>query len=86
MQRAMTDQERSVASVFYDADCRFCVKTARRFERVLTRRRFELVPLQIPGASAELGTGGELRSRYIAAIKAADAGDFAPIMDFAGSG
>jgi Fic-DOC domain mobile mystery protein B len=38
------------------------------------------------GASAELGTGGELRSRYIAAIKAADAGDFAPIMDFAGSG
>jgi predicted DCC family thiol-disulfide oxidoreductase YuxK len=59
VQPAMTDEERSVASVFYDADCRFCVKTARRFERVLTRRRFELVPLQIPGASAELGVPGD---------------------------
>ena len=55
MQRAMTDQERSVASVFYDADCRFCVNAARRFGRLLARRRFELVPLQIPGASADLG-------------------------------
>ena len=51
----MTDNDRSVASVFYDADCRFCVNTARRFERVLARRRFELVPLQVPGASAKFG-------------------------------
>jgi predicted DCC family thiol-disulfide oxidoreductase YuxK len=51
----MTDKDRSFGSVFYDADCRFCVNAARRFERVLARRRFELVPLQIPGASAEFG-------------------------------
>jgi predicted DCC family thiol-disulfide oxidoreductase YuxK len=55
VQLAMPDGKPSLASVFYDADCRFCVKTARRFERVLARRRFELVPLQVSGASAELG-------------------------------
>ena len=55
MQTGTTDKNRPFATVFYDADCRFCVSTARRFERVLARRRFELVPLQIPGASAELG-------------------------------
>ena len=55
MQPGMTDNHRSSASVFYDADCRFCVNAARRFERVLARRWVELVPLQIPGASAELG-------------------------------
>ncbi len=49
------DEHRSFASVFYDADCRFCVNAARRFERVLARRRFELVPLQAPGASAAFG-------------------------------
>ena len=43
------------ASVFYDAECRVCVKAARRFERVLARRRFELVPLQAPGVSAQFG-------------------------------
>ena len=37
--------------MFYDADCEFCVNAARRFERVLARRRFELVPLEGPGAS-----------------------------------
>jgi predicted DCC family thiol-disulfide oxidoreductase YuxK len=51
----VTDNNRSSASVFYDADCRFCVNAARRFEGVLARRWVELVPLQIPGASAELG-------------------------------
>jgi alginate O-acetyltransferase complex protein AlgI len=44
-----------VARIFYDADCRFCVSAARRFGRLLTQRRFELVPLQTPGASADLG-------------------------------
>jgi predicted DCC family thiol-disulfide oxidoreductase YuxK len=48
-----------MARIFYDADCRFCVSAARRFERVLARRRFELVPLQIPGASADLGISGD---------------------------
>jgi predicted DCC family thiol-disulfide oxidoreductase YuxK len=51
----MTDNDRCFASVFYDADCRFCVNAARRFERVLARRGFELVPLQISGASARFG-------------------------------
>jgi predicted DCC family thiol-disulfide oxidoreductase YuxK len=55
VQRGMTEKDRSVDAVFYDANCPFCVNAARRFERVLARRRFELVPLQIPGASAGFG-------------------------------
>jgi predicted DCC family thiol-disulfide oxidoreductase YuxK len=51
----MRDNDRRFARVFYDADCRFCVSAARRFERVLANRGFELVPLQIPGASREFG-------------------------------
>jgi len=51
----MPNNDRSFASVFYDAECQFCVNAARHFERVLARRRFELVPLQVPGASAEFG-------------------------------
>jgi predicted DCC family thiol-disulfide oxidoreductase YuxK len=55
VQSAVTDSDRAFASVFYDADCEICVNAARRFGRVLARRRFALVPLQIPGASAKLG-------------------------------
>src|SRR5438094_254895 len=51
----MTEKNRSFASVFYDADCGFCVNITRRFERVLARRRFQLVPLQVRSASAEFG-------------------------------
>ena len=51
----MRDMDRSFAGVFYDADCGFCVTAARRFERVLARRRLELVPLQTPDAGARLG-------------------------------
>jgi predicted DCC family thiol-disulfide oxidoreductase YuxK len=51
----MKDRDRSRAGVFYDADCAFCVTAARRFERVLARRRVELVPLQTPDAGARLG-------------------------------
>ena len=43
------------ASLFYDAECSFCVGTVRRFERVLTRRRVRLLPLQAPGTGALLG-------------------------------
>jgi len=51
------------ARVFYDADCRLCIAGARRFARVLARRRVALVPLQSPGASTELGiAGGQLLS------------------------
>src|SRR5688572_1660014 len=51
----MRDRDRSSVRVFYDADCQFCVNTARRFERVLARRRVALVPLQIAGAAATFG-------------------------------
>jgi predicted DCC family thiol-disulfide oxidoreductase YuxK len=47
--------DQAPAAVFYDAQCTFCVKTARRFERVLARRRLELMPLQTPGACASFG-------------------------------
>ena len=55
MQLGTTENDRTFAGVFYDADCPFCVNAARRFERVLARHRFELVPLQTPGACAKLG-------------------------------
>jgi predicted DCC family thiol-disulfide oxidoreductase YuxK len=48
-------------SVYYDADCTFCATTARRFERVLARRRFALVPLQSPEAGATLRVGDDRR-------------------------
>jgi predicted DCC family thiol-disulfide oxidoreductase YuxK len=51
----MTEKDPSLARVFYDGGCAFCVDAARRFERVLARRRVELVPLQTPGASDTLG-------------------------------
>jgi predicted DCC family thiol-disulfide oxidoreductase YuxK len=56
----MSTRDEPSATVFYDADCRFCVDWARRFERVLGRRRLELVPLQTPGAGAALGLRDEL--------------------------
>jgi predicted DCC family thiol-disulfide oxidoreductase YuxK len=34
--------------VLYDGDCVFCSGLARRFERLLGRRGFSLVPLQTP--------------------------------------
>jgi predicted DCC family thiol-disulfide oxidoreductase YuxK len=55
----MTDTARSIASVFYDASCPFCVEWVRRFERTLARRRFELVPLQTPGAGDALGVSDD---------------------------
>ena len=43
------------ADVFYDAGCSLCTRAARRFEHLLDRHAFRLVPLQAPGASALLG-------------------------------
>lgn len=34
--------------VFYDGDCALCRDLARRFEKILTRRGFDLAPLQAP--------------------------------------
>ena len=50
----MRETTRSSAAVFYDGECPFCAGTARRFERVLARRRIRLLPLQTPGAGVAL--------------------------------
>lgn len=41
--------------MFYDANCRFCVRLARRFQALLARQRFELLPLQSPWSRARFG-------------------------------
>ena len=55
----LTD-ETGIGWVLYDAECRFCVALARRWERALARRRFQLAPLQTEGARAGLEAGEEL--------------------------
>ena len=55
LQPHANDKDRSFAEVFYDADCRFCVNAARRFERVLARNGFKLVALQAPETCTRLG-------------------------------
>ncbi|HET9830847.1 MAG TPA: DCC1-like thiol-disulfide oxidoreductase family protein [Vicinamibacterales bacterium] len=42
------------AEVFYDAECAFCVWTARVFESVLTRRHVRLLPVQTLGTFDEM--------------------------------
>jgi predicted DCC family thiol-disulfide oxidoreductase YuxK len=42
-------------AIYFDAECRFCVATLRRFERMLARRGFAFVPLQTPGTARRLG-------------------------------
>ena len=47
--------------VFYDANCRFCVRLAHRVEPWLAGRRFRLLPLQTPGCGHKMGlTDAEL--------------------------
>jgi predicted DCC family thiol-disulfide oxidoreductase YuxK len=41
--------------VLYDADCRWCVRLARRFRPWLAARHFELLPLQTPWVQTRLG-------------------------------
>lgn len=41
--------------VGYDGDCPLCVGLARRFERTLRRRRFDVAPLQTPWLRERLG-------------------------------
>ena len=55
MNTEITDNEKFEGWVLYDADCRFCVRLVRRCHRALTRRRFELLPLQTPWVHARLG-------------------------------
>jgi predicted DCC family thiol-disulfide oxidoreductase YuxK len=52
----MTDPSAEVAGwLFYDGDCPLCCESARRFGRILARRRFGLRPLQSPGTAERLG-------------------------------
>jgi predicted DCC family thiol-disulfide oxidoreductase YuxK len=51
----ITDKKKFEGWVLYDADCRDCVRWVRRFHSALTRRRFELLPLQTPWVRARLG-------------------------------
>jgi predicted DCC family thiol-disulfide oxidoreductase YuxK len=51
----ITDKKKFEGWVFFDAECRFCVRLAQRFERSLARRRFALLPLQTPWVRACLG-------------------------------
>jgi len=41
--------------LFYDGECSLCCESARRFGRILARRRYVLRPLQSPGAAQRLG-------------------------------
>jgi predicted DCC family thiol-disulfide oxidoreductase YuxK len=49
------DRQAAKAWVLYDADCGACIRLARRFENVLARRGFELLPLQTPWVRERLG-------------------------------
>jgi len=51
----ITDNKKVEGWVLYDAECRDCVRLARRFQTALTRRHFELLPLQTPWVRARLG-------------------------------
>ena len=56
---------------------------ARLMADLLLSRHYEQKPLTWGGPG--LRAQGELHSAYIAAMRAADAGDFAPLLDFANS-
>ncbi len=46
-------------TVFYDAECRFCVAGMKRWGGLFARRGFEWLPLQTPGTAARLGVSEE---------------------------
>jgi predicted DCC family thiol-disulfide oxidoreductase YuxK len=46
--------------IFFDAECRFCVASRRRWGRIFERRGFVWLPLQTPGAAERLGVAPEL--------------------------
>ena len=56
MNTVITDNNVGVAGwLFYDGECRLCCESARRVERILARRRFELRPLQSADSPERLG-------------------------------
>ncbi len=53
------DQSVEVAGwLFYDGECPMCYDSARRMERILARRQFQLCTLQSPDAPQRLGLSG----------------------------
>jgi predicted DCC family thiol-disulfide oxidoreductase YuxK len=42
--------------ILYDADCRFCTASAKRFQRLFRRRGFYFLPLQTPWVRQRLGS------------------------------
>src|SRR4051812_36709162 len=56
---AMPKDMHRAGTVFYDSSCPFCVEAARRFESVLERCGFCLMPLQTSGTAARLGIGSD---------------------------
>jgi predicted DCC family thiol-disulfide oxidoreductase YuxK len=59
---AITPSQNARGRVFYDAECAFCRRSARRWSGFFARRGFDWVPLQTPGTPARLGVGeAELR-------------------------
>ena len=53
------DARRVAGWIFYDAECRFCVRNRRRWGKVFERRGFVWLPLQTPGSTARLGVTQE---------------------------
>lgn len=55
MNTEITDNVKSNGWILYDGDCGHCVRLAEYFRGALTRRRFELAPLQAPWVRERLG-------------------------------
>jgi predicted DCC family thiol-disulfide oxidoreductase YuxK len=65
MDTEITDNNgaKPAGSIYFDADCPFCVAYRRRWGRVFERRGFVWLPLQTPGAAHRLGvTDAQLRA------------------------
>lgn len=56
--------------VFFDADCAFCTRMARRIEPVLERRGYGFAALQDPRTGAALGLPREERLREMRVLTA----------------
>ena len=53
------ENKNSAPLVLYDAECRFCLAFVRRFERLLVRHGFALLPLQTLWVRNRLGLSDE---------------------------
>lgn len=65
MNTEITDNNASTPAgwVFFDAECRFCVRGVKRWSPLFSRRGYIWQPLQTPGAAQRLGVGEtELRA------------------------